>query len=403
MKQENIAKEEFIRVGTTLYKLVNQPRLNGGYVKKRIVWNNETLRQDYGKHYLATVPKYDGFCTVPEHVSYQPVVGKFLNLYEPIDHKPMEGDFPSIRSLVEHIFGEQYELGMDYLQLLYLQPIQKLPILLLVSEERNTGKSTFLNFLKALFQNNVTFNTNEDFRSQFNSDWAGKLLIVVDEVLLSRREDSERLKNLSTTLSYKVEAKGKDRDEIAFFAKFVLCSNNEYLPVIIDVGETRYWVRKIMPLESDDTNFLQKLKAQIPAFLYYLQHRVLYSTKESRMWFNPTLIHTDALERIMQCNRNHTEIDLVELLRSIMECQKVDKVSFIPQDLLPLLSINGVKVELWHIRKVVKELWRLKPAPNALSYTTYQYDYSKPTKFGAVSRVGRYYTVTKEFIESLNI
>ncbi len=39
-----MAKEEFIRVGTTLYKLVNQPRLNGGYVKKRIVWNNETLR-----------------------------------------------------------------------------------------------------------------------------------------------------------------------------------------------------------------------------------------------------------------------------------------------------------------------------------------------------------------------
>lgn len=138
--------------------------------------------------------------------------------------------------MLRHIFGEQYELGLDYLQLLYLQPIQKLPILLLVSEERNTGKSTFLNFLKLLFQNNVTFNTNEDFRSQFNSDWAGKLLIVVDEVLLNRREDSERLKNLSTTLSYKVEAKGKDRDEIAFFAKFVLCSNNEYLPVIIDAG-----------------------------------------------------------------------------------------------------------------------------------------------------------------------
>ena len=75
-------KEEFIRVGTTLYKLVNQPRLNGGYVRKRIVWNNETLRQDYGKDYLATVPKYDGFCTVPNHVDYRPVVDKFLNLYE---------------------------------------------------------------------------------------------------------------------------------------------------------------------------------------------------------------------------------------------------------------------------------------------------------------------------------
>ena len=41
-----MAKEEFIRVGTTLYKIVEQPKLNGGYVRKRIVWNNETLRQD---------------------------------------------------------------------------------------------------------------------------------------------------------------------------------------------------------------------------------------------------------------------------------------------------------------------------------------------------------------------
>ena len=52
-------------MGTTLYKLVNQPRLNGGYVKKRIVWNNETLRQDYGKDYLATVPKYDASAPSP--------------------------------------------------------------------------------------------------------------------------------------------------------------------------------------------------------------------------------------------------------------------------------------------------------------------------------------------------
>ncbi len=133
-------RKEFIRVGTTLYKIVEQPKLNGGYIRKRIAWNNETLRQDYGKDYIGSVPKYDGFCTVPKHIGYRPVVGKFLNLYEPIDHVPRQGDFPSIRSLVEHIFGEQYELGMDYLQLLYLQPIQKLPILLLVSEERNTGK-----------------------------------------------------------------------------------------------------------------------------------------------------------------------------------------------------------------------------------------------------------------------
>ena len=401
MSKSDICKEEFIRVGTTLYKLVNQPRLNGGYVKKRIVWNNETLRQDYGKHFLATVPKYDGFCTVPDHVNYRPVVDKFLNLYEPINYKPMEGDFPSIRSLVEHIFGEQYELGMDYLQLLYLQPIQKLPILLLVSEERNTGKSTFLNFLKALFQNNVTFNTNEDFRSQFNSDWAGKLLIVVDEVLLSRREDSERLKNLSTTLSYKVEAKGKDRDEIAFFAKFVLCSNNEYLPVIIDAGETRYWVRKIDRLQTDDTDFLQKLKAEIPAFLYHLQHRQLSTEKESRMWFATSQLHTEALQKIIRSNRNRLEIEMCELILDIMASMGIDTFSFCCNDILTLLANTYVKAEKHQVRKVLQECWKLIPAPNGLTYTTYQLNYNRECRYEPIRRVGRFYTVTRQQLETL--
>ena len=401
MSESDISKEEFIRVGTTLYKLVNQPRLNGGYVKKRIVWNNETLRQDYGKHFLATVPKYDGFCTVPDHVNYRPVVDKFLNLYEPINYKPMEGDFPSIRSLVEHIFGEQYELGMDYLQLLYLQPIQKLPILLLVSEERNTGKSTFLNFLKALFQNNVTFNTNEDFRSQFNSDWAGKLLIVVDEVLLSRREDSERLKNLSTTLSYKVEAKGKDRDEIAFFAKFVLCSNNEYLPVIIDAGETRYWVRKIDRLQTDDTDFLQKLKAEIPAFLYHLQHRQLSTEKESRMWFATSLLHTEALQKIIRSNRNRLEIEMCELILDIMASMGIDTFSFCCNDILTLLANTYVKAEKHQVRNVLQECWKLIPAPNGLTYTTYQLNYNRECRYEPIRRVGRFYTVTRQQLETL--
>ena len=398
---DGMSKEEFIRVGTTLYKIVEQPKLNGGYVRKRIVWNNETLRQDSGKDYIGSVPKYDGFCTVPEHLNYRPIVGKFLNLYEPIDHHPKEGDFSYIRSLVRHIFGEQYELGMDYLQLLYLQPIQKLPIPLLVSEERNTGKSTFLNFLKLLFQNNVTFNTNEDFRSRFNFDWAGKLLIVVDEVLLNRREDSERLKNLSTTLSYKVEAKGKDRDKIAFFAKFVLCSNNEYLPVIIDAGETRYWVRKIDRLQSDDTDFLQKLKAEIPAFLHFLQHGTLSTEKENRMWFAPSLLHTEALQKIIRSNRNRLEIEMHELILDIMKSVGTDTFSFCYDDILLLLAQSQIKAERHQVRKVLQECWKLTPAHNTLTYTTYQVSCSREYRYSPIETTGRYYTVTKEFLQTL--
>jgi hypothetical protein len=94
---------------------------------------------------------------------------------------------------------------------------------------------------------------------------------------------------------------------------------------------------------------------------------------------------------------------MVELIRDIMETQHVDKLSFIPQDLIPLLTMNGVKVEQWQIRKVVKDVWRLTPAHNALTYLAYQCDYTKPGRVSSVSRVGRFYTVTKEFIDSLGL
>ena len=271
----------------------------------------------------------------------------------------------------------------------------------MVSEERNTGKSTFLNFLKAVFQNNVTFNTNEDFRSQFNADWAGKLLIVVDEVLLNRREDSERLKNLSTTLSYKVEAKGKDRDEISFLAKFVLCSNNELLPVIIDVGETRYWVRKINRLDSDDTDFLQKLKAEIPAFLYFLQHRTLSTQKESRMWFAPKLTFTPALQRIIRSNRNKIELEMSELCLEVMEQMVVTEYSFCINDMVCLLNNTGCKADKSQVRRIVQDIWKLSPAPNSLTYLTYQIDYNSFRNYSPIKRTGRYYTVTKELLTNI--
>lgn len=390
--------KQFARVGTTLYKMVRQPSINGEFIERRVVWNVETFRQDYGNDKLSEIPKYDGFCTVPNHINYQSVIDKFLNLYEPIGHTPMPGECPLVLSLFKHIFGKQYELGLDYVQLLYTQPVQKLPILLLTSQERNTGKSTFLNFLKALFQGNVTFNTNEDFRSQFNSDWAGKLIIAVDEVLLDRREDSERLKNLSTALSYKIEAKGKDHYEVAFFAKFILSSNNEHLPVIIDSGEIRYWVRQVPALQTDDPNILPKLKAEIPHFLHFLLHRKLSTEQYGRMWFSPQQIRTAALQRIIRSNRCRMEVELTDILLDIMDSMGVDSVSFIPKDLIFLLEYARVRVDTIQIRKVLQEIWKLKPASNSLTYARYEGNYNAPERYSESKGIGRYYTVTREML-----
>jgi hypothetical protein len=204
MKEKENDSGRYVRVGITLYKIVRRPLMSGDFMEVRVPWNYETLRQDHSKDFISQIEKYDGFCSVPSHTNYRRSIGTFLNRYEPINYQPAAGDCPFTFSLLSHIFGEQMEMGLDYLHLLSLQPLVRLPIIILVSIDRNTGKTTFLNFLKAIFAGNMTFNTNEDFHSQFNSDWANKLVVGVDEALLVRREDSERIKNLSTAISYKV-------------------------------------------------------------------------------------------------------------------------------------------------------------------------------------------------------
>ena len=44
-------KEEYIRVGTCLYKIAQQPLANGTCTLRRIPWSFGTIRQDYGNRY----------------------------------------------------------------------------------------------------------------------------------------------------------------------------------------------------------------------------------------------------------------------------------------------------------------------------------------------------------------
>lgn len=94
----SIMEEQYIRVGTTIYKVVQQPLADGTMTTRRLQWSFGTIRQDYGKHNIPPIDKYNGFCTVPSHTDYQKDVAGFYNLYEPIDHVPAEGNFFDIEN-----------------------------------------------------------------------------------------------------------------------------------------------------------------------------------------------------------------------------------------------------------------------------------------------------------------
>ncbi|WP_028297041.1 DUF5906 domain-containing protein [Olivibacter sitiensis] len=400
MKQDS--DNTYIRVGTTLYKRVKKPLISGKDEDMLIVWNLDTIKQDYPNNWrevIKGIDKYNGFCTIPEHLDYRRSYQGFYNLYEPVVHEPKEGTYTTILQFITHIFGEQYELGLDYLQHLYTQPRQRLPVLCLVSSEGNTGKTTFLNLLKSVFGNNMTFNTNADFRSNFNADWVSKLIIAIDEVLLDRREDSEKIKNLSTAKSYKAEAKGKDRFEVEFFGKIILCSNNEENFMVIGLQETRYWVRKVPTLPSLDPDFLWKLEAEIPAFLDFLLHRKLATKNSSRMWFTPEQIATSALRKVKSYYVNKVELELYETIREIMEAKEVLDFCLTNTHAKILLERSGIKVSRSQVRHILEDQWRLKQYPNASTFTTYLYDHSGYLL--ELDGKGRYYRITQQDLERI--
>jgi hypothetical protein len=254
--------------------------------------------------------------------------------------------------------------------------------------------------MKSVFGANMTINTNEDFRSQFNADWSTKLLIGVDEVLLDKREDSERIKSLSTAKSNKTEAKGKDKIEGDFFGKFILCSNNEDSFIKIDQEEIRYWVRKVPKLESDNTNLLQELTEEIPAFLYFITKKTFSSTCKTRMWFTPEQIETDALKKVKNNNKTSIEKELIEILKEELAKFELDKICFTNQDLLLLLKESGIKVTRHQISQILKEKWYLEPNETPSTYFRYYYGITNDNTLPMQKKTekGRYYTFTNVFL-----
>jgi hypothetical protein len=394
---------DFLRIGTDYFKKVQVPLTIDESIDSLVKWSKQEIITDHSRNYLKKIPRYDGFCNIPDHLTYKESISDFYNIYHPLSHKPKKGNWKNIEIFLRHIFEDQFLLGLDYLSILYQYPTQTLPILALVSEEKDTGKSTFLHFLKLIFEKNVTINSNEDFRSRFNTDWSNKLIIAVDEVLLDNREDSERLKNLATAKSYKTEAKGKDKIETAFFGKIVLCSNNENDFVLIDSNEIRYWVRKINSLKvagsKPDPEFLKKLDKEIHAFVYTISTREILVPQTTRMWFSKAQIHTAALDKLIKGTTSSLLQEIIEVLKDLFAVSDVDSISMGGKDLLNLLRENGVQSTIRKINQIIKNKLHLEEKNSSYEKYHVSYNVSNERYLNSTTERGRHFVFEKALID----
>lgn len=197
--------------------------------------------------------------------------------------------FPEIMSFMNHIFGDKLEIGKDYLQILLQNPNQKLPILCLLSEQNNTGKSTFCKLLKAIYKDSFIMVENDDIENNYNNKWSDKTIICCEESFKNKNKVKEYLKKLSESDKIVLNQKFSKAREISFNGKFIITSNNvEFLPIKIE--DNMFWKIKLVNKPYSTGFSFDKMINEIPHFIEYLNNRKIHSANESRLWFNLELL-----------------------------------------------------------------------------------------------------------------
>ncbi|MGN6804055.1 MAG: primase-helicase family protein [Ginsengibacter sp.] len=372
--------KKYFRVGDLYYKFFQKPNQKG---EKELTFESRqksTIKDDHGPNFHKHIPKYEAFCNIPENFHFQQVVDNCFNVYSPLDYQPEDeecsaDDCPTIISFLTHIFGEQkvsymegeeakefktIDLALDYLQILYRNPTQKLPILCLVSKENNTGKSTFAHFLRIMFGANVAIVGNADLQNDFNAHWATKSVVICDETKIDKEHVVEKIKSLSTATKIFMNAKGRGQVELDCFIKFVLITNNESTFIKITEEDIRYWVIKVPVLGKENPDILQSIKKEIPAFLSFLNNRDLCTEKRNRMWFHPHLLRTEALSKIVAFSKPTLEKELRIFFRDIFE--KMPGEEMINMSLKNIIEVAEIKTNKYdkdYVERILKDNLKL--------------------------------------------
>lgn len=354
----------YIRVGVAYFKKISKP---DRYSIDRIElkrWTKEEIKEDHGAAILKNVTKYDDFIIEPDNKDYQPVISSMHNLYYEFSHKPKKGELLWTKRMIEHVFGEgiEYDKGIKYMQILYLYPKQVLPILVLASKERSTGKTTFLDWMSLLFGGNMVVVNPSDIVSQFNSSYATANIIGIEETVTDKSSTVEKLKALSTTKFINLNQKFIDNSKIPFFAKLIITTNDEGKFLRIESEEIRFWVRKLTKPKFHNTKIDEELIKEIPAFLYYLESLPIPDFTKSRMVFTPEELSNESLTLVKEESKPELYKDLKEKITYWFgENKGMTEFFAHPVDIHNRWYDRKNNISAPYIRSILKKHFNMKP------------------------------------------
>lgn len=365
----NIMKNEipYIRVGTDYFKVIKkQDRYNGTNIIIK-AWKKDEIKEDHTKEILKLIPKYDDFIIKPDNKEFHPVSNNCYNLYAKFSHDEFTGevsinDIPTSLHLIRHIFGEQFNLGLQYIKLLYEYPMQILPILALASIERETGKTTFLNWIQMLFGENAIIINPHDLLSSFNDSYSTKNIIMIDETVIDKASVIEKIKSIATAKTMSVSQKYVSSYSVPFFGKLILCTNKEKDFMRIDEEEIRFWVRKVCKVNGEkNINIEVDLFNEIPKFLKFLTLLPCPDFSRSRMVFTNEEINTDSLQIIKDESKSGVRKELEILISDFFDNTDKDSFEATLIDIKNKWFLHNNQVSCHYIKTILNDQMKIMP------------------------------------------
>ncbi len=337
MKKFSKSANPYIRVGTDYFKEICKVDRFGITRTELKPWKKDEIRTDHGIEIFKKIPKYDDFVILPDNMNCRGAENNCYNLYREFSHRPSQGQWYWTDILIKHIFGEQYSLGLRYLQILYISPERMSPILVLVSRERQTGKTTFINWLNMVFGSNMTIITPDDLQSNFNSSYATSNIIAIEETCFEKSVTIEKLKALATGKFISVNQKYVNPYKIPFFGKIILTSNNEDKFARIDEEEIRFFIRKVTTPQISNHDIEADLVKEIPAFLHYLTTLPDVDFTKDRTGFTPDELVNESLQTV----KAESKSTLYKTLKMQIESLFLNELSSSDSFLADALSVKA--------------------------------------------------------------
>ena len=371
--------DQFLCIGNSYYEKVKKPKYWGtvdGVVRWEMVDDLEQRSPDIIKKRFPEQKKileaiaaqyYTDFFCEPGHLGeFRQARGKSYNTYKKISHEPEAFSIPadyqydqlpqiaySIKML-QQIFGKHeekgklgdpLELALDYVSLLFRKPTEKLPILAMISEANKTGKTTFMDWLLAIFEKNAQYGTSSSFTEKFNIDWIASILVLIDEAIVDKGPTMQKVKMMSTAKTMKFEIKNGAAGNVNVFFKLIMTSNS-YDFLKLEQQETRFWALTVpeLPKEDRDPNFMGRLLQEIPNFIYFILTRDILHPKKDRMWFDEEHIKNPTLEKIKARSKSWDRQTLEDIIVAIFETEsfaKIKEIHLTINQLHKLMKIYG--------------------------------------------------------------